>query len=468
MLENINDQIKDNNVSIDQDNNVLIDQDNNVSIDQDNNVSMKQKNPNKKFKIALALYGIHYLSNYVARSRRTMVDYNRSLENYKKFIFDYYTKKGYEIDVLISTYKSIKLKKLLKNYKPISTHIQKYEDISNKHSKYIKRNINVIECLKLIKKKIKNKNIRYKFVILTRFDLMFRISFDKLSINYNKFNIAFKVKTKENNIAKSVDDNFFIFNTTFLNAFLKINMINKKIVGHKIIKPLQMEINKKNINFMIDGNFSCVSTPIYDIVRSTMAVLLYNLCEIKDLKSFKHSCTFRCPCSILFATILVDKFDKEAKNNGQIINLNKKIFVEQINKYTPYHNLEKKQRKILLIIYQIDKLINSYITYENIMHDKNNSKHFDVILLATTNIKIKHIDISLINNSEHVYIDDNHNLCIYGLTTVVKKLSKLMTYIYDNWNFIIKKNLITILKDFFNKNNISIININIKLIKKKK
>jgi len=79
-----------------------------------------------KKKIALLLFGISYKENYQHFSGRKMkIDYKNSLENYNKFIFEYYKKLGYEIDVFISTNKHKNINNLIKDYKPKNIYIRK-------------------------------------------------------------------------------------------------------------------------------------------------------------------------------------------------------------------------------------------------------------------------------------------------------------------------------------------------------
>ena len=50
-----------------------------------------------KEKIAILLYGISYLENFIHfKGRKLNIDYRNSIENYKEYLFEYY--KNYDIE----------------------------------------------------------------------------------------------------------------------------------------------------------------------------------------------------------------------------------------------------------------------------------------------------------------------------------------------------------------------------------
>ena len=55
-------------------------------------------------KLALLLFGISYREYFHWLSKRNVkIDYKKSLENYKTFIFEYFERLGYKIDVFFAT-----------------------------------------------------------------------------------------------------------------------------------------------------------------------------------------------------------------------------------------------------------------------------------------------------------------------------------------------------------------------------
>lgn len=73
-------------------------------------------------KLALLLFGISLeINKHWQYGTLYSVDYNNSYDNYQKYIFEYFTNKGYDIDVYISTNILFDKDKdeLLNKYKPI-------------------------------------------------------------------------------------------------------------------------------------------------------------------------------------------------------------------------------------------------------------------------------------------------------------------------------------------------------------
>ena len=117
------------------------------------------------------------------RNKKKVIDYKKSYENYKKFIFDYFESIGYDIDVYFTTniLDNKNKEEICNTYKPI-----KYNFIENKthniKSKNEKLN-NVIDlCI--------SSNITYDLILITRFDLLFQKKFDESNIDFDKFNIV--------------------------------------------------------------------------------------------------------------------------------------------------------------------------------------------------------------------------------------------------------------------------------------
>jgi hypothetical protein len=55
-------------------------------------------------KLALLLFGLSKSGDYYhGKNTSYVVDYERSVENYKTHIYKYFEEKGYEIDVYIAT-----------------------------------------------------------------------------------------------------------------------------------------------------------------------------------------------------------------------------------------------------------------------------------------------------------------------------------------------------------------------------
>ena len=91
----------------------------------------------KQKKLAILFFGISYMEKYNHWDGMTkLVDYKKSVNNYKKYIFHQY--KNWNIDVFLSTYDSPKKEQIIKDYHPkqysFATKMIKNHHISrNKH-----------------------------------------------------------------------------------------------------------------------------------------------------------------------------------------------------------------------------------------------------------------------------------------------------------------------------------------------
>ena len=166
-------------------------------------------------RIALILFGISYAENIQHWTGNLFkIDYKESLQNYKKFIWGYF--KNYNIDVFFSTYQSEKSQELLNDYKPIAYHFFPFLNYI-KNLKRIGKNSNVIKAIELTLNYSKKKCIQYDLCIITRFDLLFQISFEKTLINLNMFN-----NTSELEKHSSICDNFYVMPGHMLDKFYNI------------------------------------------------------------------------------------------------------------------------------------------------------------------------------------------------------------------------------------------------------
>lgn len=209
-------------------------------------------------KIAIVLCGISYKENYNHWKGGTVcIDYKNSIDNYNEYLFDYFKKLGYNIDIYLSTNnvnETIK-KDILEKYKPIKYNflIDAEDSFSSKDAGWNekqcfkpkqKKNIIGIE---LLKGYCQNKKKPYDLVLFTRFDLLFNIFFHEkyVNIDINAMNIISKI---DNGF---VCDNFFLFPYKLLDIFEK--SIRAKDFNHDIDKFF----NRYNITINFIYNQPC-------------------------------------------------------------------------------------------------------------------------------------------------------------------------------------------------------------------
>jgi len=207
------------------------------------------------------LFGISKLDSYNHWTKQYSlnIDYRQSLDNYKTYLINHFTAKGFAIDFFLSTYNSTIENELIKDFAP-----KKYVLVPFKTGKsnHISRNSHYINVLNLANMHSIHNKITYDLVIVTRFDIMFKKPLDELRIYHDRFNISYRCETDPN-----IDDNFYIFHGKYLATFLKfISALPSHLSYHKIYNRLIQHIS--NINFMVDGNYWVNNNPVYDLIRN--------------------------------------------------------------------------------------------------------------------------------------------------------------------------------------------------------
>lgn len=198
---------------------------------------IKKKTQPKK--IAVLLFGISLENDYKRpeSNMNLIIDYKKSVENYKKYIFDYFKNKGYDVDIFFSTNPPTTTKdekELIETFNPVN-----YTFVNNEKSNYLSKQTKLCSVIKLCL----DSNITYDNVLLTRFDLLFKKDFDSVNIDMNKFNL---VTILEKSIV--VCDNFYIMPYKMLDIFYKI--IKNKSRTHYIKEDLEKLIGEDLINYI--------------------------------------------------------------------------------------------------------------------------------------------------------------------------------------------------------------------------
>jgi len=208
-------------------------------------------------KIAICIKGISYLHNYERFDKINTIDFEKSIKNLKKNIFNPLRKKGFELDFFIKTYENEKEKKLLKIYKPKDYKIIPYKKVNNT---YLVQAEHLIDLFYMVKKYEKLNNSNYSHVLILRFDIKFTKKFKTFNIDYNKFNISFKCEKNP-----FIDDCFHLFPRYYMEEYAKIlwrHCILRNVRTHDILPFMKIETN-----FMIEGNYLVRNNPLFKIIR---------------------------------------------------------------------------------------------------------------------------------------------------------------------------------------------------------
>jgi hypothetical protein len=210
-------------------------------------------------RLGLLFYGMskcHY--NYYISNIKYYIDYEKSYENYKKFIFDFFIRKGYDIDVYFTTnyLDEADTKTICEKYNP-----KKYNFMENVGNQVISRNSKLINVVNLCLESKKS----YDLILITRFDLLFQKNFSESNIQFDKFNLVSMLE-KPNFIC----DNFYLFPYKYLETFLNIAKNNLNNRFHDIKNELYQKINPKYINYILNENCYVEKLSFYKIVRTVV------------------------------------------------------------------------------------------------------------------------------------------------------------------------------------------------------
>lgn len=215
-------------------------------------------------RIALLLRGMAFCKEYKHPSgKKLYVDYRKSIENYKEYIM-----RGNEVDVFYHTYysKGLDVDDLNREYRPKAFSLSKDTELSEipivqKYQSCVNSLMMVLNtfyeyCLK--------NNVKYDYVILTRFDLLLKIKIKDLALEQDKFNISCMTENK-----KLMDDNFFVSDFYTYQKYLNIlcNRNNSKML-HFDYENLVHLLGLDRIKILVGGNYIIShGTPVYYHVR---------------------------------------------------------------------------------------------------------------------------------------------------------------------------------------------------------
>jgi len=171
--------------------------------------------------IAICFKGVHYINDINIKWK---VDFHDVIDNYIEKIYNYYTNKGNNVNIFISSYNTEYNKEVIEKYNPV---ISKFSDLDINCDTYIAQLNHTLININSIKIYEELYSIKYDIIIFTRFDLNLNITLDEMNIDYNNFNCFYR----HNN--NHIDDAFWIFPRNILNdlenALININKDNNTL-----------------------------------------------------------------------------------------------------------------------------------------------------------------------------------------------------------------------------------------------
>ena len=224
--------------------------------------SSMKSNENKT--MALLLFGVSYRKIIHHRGKIHFTNYEKSLENYKQFIFNYFKKLGYKIDIYISTNQyedKNEFINFLNTYRPI-----KYTTLPDAKPTKNNSKVNILSRNEKINSVIDiclNENKNYDLTLITRFDLLFKKRFETLNFDLNKINISSILEKRD-----MICDNFYLFDYKYLRKFSEMVQQNIEKSFH-IIEPEILKIAP--IHFFNNENCFCEQLTFYKINHITYA-----------------------------------------------------------------------------------------------------------------------------------------------------------------------------------------------------
>ena len=206
-------------------------------------------------KILVGLFGIHYKENLNHWMGWTpTVDYKKSIENNKEFIFNHH-----DCTFFASTYNSIELENLISDYniqRIVTTDLVNIPNDLN--ANWRSRNNTFKNLVKLI---LDSEYKEYDYILLTRFDLIFKQHITDFKFDTNSFNISSRSRCGE--VSNLCDDNFYIIHSSILLEFYnQIKDLDVNMWAHDWFNYLNP------INYLINDSFYSHLNPFYFINRN--------------------------------------------------------------------------------------------------------------------------------------------------------------------------------------------------------
>jgi len=188
------------------------------------------------------------------------VNYKKALDNIRKNIIEP-LKSQHEVDIYLVTYENPKLTELATDFGACSVNF--FNMAQNNQTSLVIKGLEII----------RDTNVRYDVIIITRFDVELKENINNMSIEWCKFNFTFRETASLWQVQRRIGDTFTIFPWNHLGTMLSSLYNNRQPEHmHLIYDYIVNEIEAHNIHFMHDECFdSAQNNPIYRIIRGCHA-----------------------------------------------------------------------------------------------------------------------------------------------------------------------------------------------------
>ena len=331
--------------------------------------------------IAILLFGISYDNNYINGKVRKhyLVDARHYFKNFNEIVITYFKNKGYNIDIFLSTNQSIIKDDLLKIYNPVSWYFDK---INIGRNKKIKIGLEMI---------INNDKETYDLILVTRFDIFYKFSFQDSYFDFNKLNLVSILEKSH-----LIDDNFYLFPNKYLLKFYEIFCgckDNYKEEAH----------NLKNV---FDKNFE-----INYIQNQYTTVENLNFFKLRNY----YDIDFIMNCKNHFSNNVY----YFSKNNSS------KIMIDELEDIIYFSKIEQKMIDFAWFGYNLDSPGKYNLNFEIYSDKELNNYDF---------IKI-HNPVKFLKNEDNLLIINKWNKV--EINFVIKSKNDLLCFIFDRFNGVI-------------------------------
>lgn len=211
-------------------------------------------------RMAVGLFGMSYREAYRHWNPKLPlqeIDYRRSIDNYREKLFAPFERLGYTIDVFFATDNHALVDTIASDYSS-TAHVVFGARTRNGH---LARNVHVKNVLQLIDAQQRSTDVTYDLVLITRFDLQWKIDVTDLPYQIDKFNVSMKC-----HVDTRVDDNLFIFAGCRVRPFLDFTMATLPWCFHDLRDRLQHTVGE--IVYLHPGLNDTWNNPLFSFVRS--------------------------------------------------------------------------------------------------------------------------------------------------------------------------------------------------------
>ena len=229
-------------------------------------------------KIALVLRGITYSPIYVHHTGVAYrIDYQDNLKNIREQILEPFN----NADVYLSTYASEKQKEVLEDIKPVG------------HVFLPAKGKTQVDCFAAGLELVKNSNIAYDLVIVTRMDLDFTMPLSQLKFDVTKFNFMWEENPRVD--SNCVADAMHVFPSRLLGPLMQtLREYDYTKNLHKLRSYLLKHTDASELHYVfapvLDSNSDKCPNPLYKIKRG-VRIHNHDLCfRVRYLlpKAFKY------------------------------------------------------------------------------------------------------------------------------------------------------------------------------------